>query len=97
MLATSLIPIFIVSVLLVHYGVAQTVCATGEKPFRLEVLYDNFPSQTSWFLKDTCDQASIVEGNGGSTLPNTLFTTDACLKDGRGYSFAIYDTVGNGR
>ena len=99
MLASSLIPIFIISVLLAHHAVAQSSCATGEKPFKLEIKFDDEPFRTTWLLMDECDQKALIEGSGQGVLgtPGQLYTENKCLKDGRNYSFEIADSAGGGR
>ncbi len=68
-------------------GYAQSGCSAGETQFTLQLLTDNFPSETSWDVTD--DQGTIY-------LFGTVNDTVFCLPDTNCYTFTIYDTFGDG-
>ncbi len=65
-------------------------------PFTIEILTDDWPSETSWDLVHL--DADTVVGSitaGDLTSTGTLYTWDLELASG-GYMFTIYDTYGDG-
>ena len=65
-------------------------------PFTIEILTDDFPTETSWDLVHL--DADTIVGSitaGDLTSTGTLYTWDFELASG-GYMFTIYDTYGDG-
>jgi hypothetical protein len=60
--------------------------------FRLEVLFDNYPQETSWDLK-TPSGSMIASGSGYDNMSS--YAENVCLDDGV-YTFTIYDSYGDG-
>jgi PKD repeat protein len=58
----------------------------------LELMTDDYASETSWKLRDDADNV-IMES--GSLQNNTLYNEEFCLGQGC-YTFTIYDTYGDG-
>merc|ERR1712232_153630 len=60
----------------------------------VEITTDNYPSETSWTLTNTC--TDTVEGEG-SNYPSagTTYTEDVCAPDAE-YAFTISDSYGDG-
>jgi len=60
---------------------------------RVSIVLDNYPSETSWILKNS--SGTTVSSGGNYTTPNTTVNVDVCLPDGC-YDFIIYDAYGDG-
>jgi len=68
-------------------------CASGEFKYDLELLTDNFPSETSWTLQDSNgDVISSVSGYSGA---GTTYTDSQCLSVGC-YTYTLNDSWGDG-
>ena len=68
-------------------------CASGEFKYDLELLLDNYPSETSWAL-DNSDGSTVSTGSGYS-VQGDLITDSQCLPVGC-YTFTINDGWGDG-
>ncbi len=66
---------------------------TGGEQLFLELLTDNFASETSWILSDT-NGTEVLSGSGYENNSLNLVTMD-CLVDSC-YTFTIYDSYGDG-
>jgi hypothetical protein len=64
------------------------------KTFKLDLLTDNWPYETSWDVKDSNDQ-EVFSGNG-YTEKMTTYVATACLEPGETYRFTMYDSYGDG-
>lgn len=60
----------------------------------VNVLTDNYPSETTWTLKNTCTGQEEASG-GPYSSAGTLYTADFCVPDGA-YDFEINDAYGDG-
>merc|ERR1719491_2337876 len=71
---------------------APTPCANSV--FNLELLTDNWGSETSWTLTDT-NLNDVIAGED-SYLSNTLYEEEFCLSPGPCFEFTIFDSFGDG-
>ncbi|MBN2777748.1 MAG: T9SS type A sorting domain-containing protein [Bacteroidales bacterium] len=62
------------------------------KQYRIELMTDNYPGETSWSLTDEND---VVLANNGTLSQNTLYLQNLCLPTGC-YTFTILDSFGDG-
>ena len=68
-------------------------CSNGQKPFRLELTTDQYPTETSWDLTDVCSR-EIVKSGVGKVKEKTEIT-ELCI-DPSVYQFTIYDQYSDG-
>ncbi|KAL7555314.1 hypothetical protein ACHAWF_018976 [Thalassiosira exigua] len=61
----------------------------------VNVLTDNYPSETTWTLKNTCMANEEVASGGPYSSPGTEYSEDFCVPDGA-YDFEINDSFGDG-
>lgn len=71
-------------------GGGTTACSTNSGS--LNLVTDNYGSETSWTLSDS-DSQQLYSGSGYSN--NTTYTEDVCLDDGT-FTFTISDSYGDG-
>ncbi|MBN2173582.1 MAG: S8 family serine peptidase [Bacteroidales bacterium] len=71
------------------FTTTATLCETVE----IDILTDNYGSETTWELVD--DETSTVLLSGGPYGNNTLYSETICLSHGC-YTFTIYDAYGDG-
>ncbi len=74
------------------FACSGTACA----PVDLDILFDGFPSQTSWEILDA--GGAVVASSGGTysgTNGNTTVSESSCLFDGC-YTLNFNDAIGNG-
>jgi hypothetical protein len=68
--------------------------------FNVDVLTDNFPSETSWILTNTCGDGFTVfdRPQGYFTAEGTLYADTFCspTESGSQYQFTIFDSFGDG-
>jgi len=69
-------------------------CSSGEFKYDLELLLDDYPSDTSWTLEDDSNGVTVSSGSGYTTQ-NQLITDSRCLSAGC-YTFTINDSFGDG-
>lgn len=62
------------------------------KEYRIELMTDNYPSETSWSLTDENDE---IIANNGTLSQSTLYLQNLCLPTGC-YTFSISDSYGDG-
>jgi hypothetical protein len=72
-------------------GGGGTTCDDTEVSFTL--VYDQYPSETSWTLKK--GSTTVASGNGSGASANSTATQTLCLVDGD-YTFTINDSYGDG-
>jgi len=66
--------------------------------FNVDVLTDNYPSETSWILTNTCgDGVTVFERpQGYFTATGTLYADTFCSAVSAQYQFTIFDSFGDG-
>jgi len=69
-------------------------CATGEFSFKLEVMTDRYPQETSWSIENASGTSYGTNPVGMSQ--NTLYEEEYCLPENIIYTFTINDTFGDG-
>ncbi len=67
----------------------------GFVEYTLEINFDNFPGETTWFLSNSMTSQNIAFG-GGYTEPNGTFVSTFCLEDSSCFSFTIFDSQNDG-
>lgn len=72
----------------------QSTFYSGIVDLTLTITLDNYPSETSWVIKDTSNNSILVAG-GGYSSSNSTVTETFCLPTGC-FEFIIYDTYGDG-
>jgi hypothetical protein len=65
-----------------------TGCRNGQKRFVVEIVPDNYPSETSWTLRNMCNQKVELKGN--------YIGDSVCLDSSQRYKFTIYDSWNDG-
>lgn len=70
-----------------------SLCDAGKFHFKLEVLTDRYPSETSWRLEDA---AGTSYGTNPSLSASTLYEQEFCLPENVNYIFTIDDSFGDG-
>ncbi len=65
-----------------------------EQSLTLNILTDDYPTETSWIIQDLGTLEIIAEGNGGIERLALLSST-ICVEDGC-YNFTIFDSAGDG-
>eukprot|EP00547_Thalassionema_nitzschioides_P016527 CAMPEP_0194241758 /NCGR_PEP_ID=MMETSP0158-20130606/7511_1 /TAXON_ID=33649 /ORGANISM="Thalassionema nitzschioides, Strain L26-B" /LENGTH=628 /DNA_ID=CAMNT_0038976709 /DNA_START=108 /DNA_END=1991 /DNA_ORIENTATION=+ len=71
---------------------SPTPCQQAD--FKLTILTDNYPQETSWTLDNLCTSQREAEG-GNYQSTATTFVEDECVPSGE-YTFIIRDTYGDG-
>ena len=74
---------------------AGTSCAANECEIKIEVQTDNWPSETSWELREDGAGAPLVT-DGGGLAALTLVTTTVCVDASKQWVFTIADAFGDG-
>lgn len=70
-------------------------CSQGHSRISVDILTDNYPSETTFTLEDECSGGVVLSG-GPYSSTGTLFTDEtACLPDSQ-YTFTINDSYGDG-
>ncbi len=69
-------------------------CPTGFDRISVSILTDNFPTETSWTVKDP--NGSILLQGGGYNLQNFLYEDSVCVPNGICLVFEIQDSYGDG-
>ena len=64
-------------------------------PFRVDVFTDDFPGETTWELKDKCNNDQVVISRCTFPEENTQYSDEYCVPPG-GYEYVIYDSFGDG-
>jgi hypothetical protein len=66
--------------------------------FFVEIVTDEYPSETSWYVMDICSGEIEIEGGGEAefTEANTEYSKYKCLKSSENYEFVIEDSYGDG-
>ena len=67
-------------------------CSNGQKPFRLELTTDEYPTETTWDLKNVCS-GEIIKSGVGKVKETEI--TELCI-DPSMYQFTIYDEYSDG-
>eukprot|EP00581_Thalassiosira_minuscula_P016484 CAMPEP_0183718422 /NCGR_PEP_ID=MMETSP0737-20130205/11683_1 /TAXON_ID=385413 /ORGANISM="Thalassiosira miniscula, Strain CCMP1093" /LENGTH=937 /DNA_ID=CAMNT_0025947977 /DNA_START=95 /DNA_END=2908 /DNA_ORIENTATION=+ len=68
----------------------------GKTTMSVDILTDNYPSETTWSLVNECTGSEDATG-GGYTSPGTSYSTgDMCVDANSQYTFTINDTFGDG-
>ena len=71
-------------------------CTSGEKHLKVTILTDNYPSETTWIVKDTCTGTNVMSG-GTYSSTGTTYVSQQCLpEEGGSYEFTINDSYGDG-
>ena len=67
------------------------------KLLTVEILTDDYPSETSWTLTNLCtgELQAKVDPSRKYIEPETLYTDDYCVPD-NDYEFTIFDSYGDG-
>jgi len=71
-------------------------CICPEDQVVIEILTDDYPSETTWQLFDANSSSVIAAGGPYTGNPNTLFTEEVCVPDTTCLVFTIYDAFGDG-
>ena len=90
-----------------QFGSAPTTAPTpspacanaNDKRVQISVLTDNYPSETSWELVDTCggvDTPVQSKPLGSFTATGTLYYETYCIPEAAQYRFTISDSFGDG-
>ena len=70
-------------------------CPTGKKKVKVIISTDQYPSETTWDIKNSAGQVVLAGGPYSNT--STEYATEECLPEGsNGYTFTINDTYGDG-
>ncbi len=73
-----------------------TPCPSGEKYLKVTIVTDNYPSETTWTVKDTCTGTNEMSG-GTYSASGTTYVSQQCLpEEGGSYEFTINDSYGDG-
>lgn len=67
---------------------SQAPCPSGSTEVRIEIVPDNFPTETTWELKSV--GTNVLLASGGSVGDTLCVPTQTCL------DFTIYDSFGDG-
>ena len=84
------------------YNISSTksaaLCSTNQRLFRLELMTDENPSETSWELIDANMDEIVLSATPGTytTSPSTFFNITYCLETASCHQFTIYDSYGDG-
>lgn len=68
-------------------------CATMS--VEIQILTDNYPSETAWTVTDQCGGAVEVASGGGYTTANNVYSEPLCLPNSK-YQVEITDSWGDG-
>ncbi len=68
--------------------------AGGLEQFTLNILTDNYPTETTWEVVDSLE--NLLFSGGPYNTIGTLESTDMCLDTGQCYTFTIFDSYGDG-
>jgi len=68
--------------------------AASNPTINVEILTDNYGSETTWELIDLADGSELL--SGGPYSNNTLYTESVEIEENGCYSFAIHDAYGDG-
>merc|ERR1712038_185032 len=66
-----------------------------EVSFSLDILTDNYGSETYWDVTNDADGSVVLSAAPGSYSSNTFYEIDECLDIGC-YTFTMFDTLGDG-
>jgi hypothetical protein len=76
----------------------MTLCApqcsnSGDIPFSVEILTDNYGSETTWSLRNTCNGAVVYSGGPYANNIHSTYALHYCLPPGL-FNFTISDSKG---
>jgi hypothetical protein len=75
---------------------SPTECAGGDT-VNIGILTDNYPTETSYTLQETCDGSSVFERPEGYFIDKfTLYEDTICTSNSLEYLFTISDSFGDG-
>ena len=72
----------------VNNGTCQYTCPSGQKRVTIDIVNDNYASETSWTLKNAVTGVTLASGTGSGT--------SVCVPDNACLLFRINDTAGDG-
>ena len=70
-----------------------SVNAIANEQISINVLTDEYPTETSWILMKGIN---IIAQSSGYNIKNTQYSEPQCLKHGECYTLNVYDTFGDG-
>jgi hypothetical protein len=73
---------------------APTACSG--KYIEVDITTDNYPSEISWTITNTCTGSAVLSGGPYSSANAAQDTESVCVEDGSAYDFAISDSYGDG-
>jgi hypothetical protein len=85
----------IISILILNYSFL-TINAQSCVNTTLSITLDNYPTETTWTLKNNQGIIIYQGGNYLSTQKNQNITTTICIVQGQSYIFEIKDSYGDG-
>lgn len=70
------------------------VAISGDAVINIDIVFDNYPSETSWELQD--QDLDIVIASGDDYDGQSSLNEDVCVLSSHCYTFTIYDSYGDG-
>jgi hypothetical protein len=67
--------------------------SNGDIQFSVEILTDNYGSETTWSIRNTCNGSVVDSGGPYANNRRSTYTTHYCLPPGQ-YNFTISDSNG---
>ncbi len=68
---------------------------SGDDVITVDLVFDNYPAETSWEIIDQATDIVVAEGSGYTEVGGTV-SVDACVIEDACYEFIIYDGAGDG-
>jgi hypothetical protein len=69
------------------------LCPPGQDQIKIVLLTDNYPNETTWFLKDGAGNTVL---SGAGLVAATTTTDSICVSPGSCHQFEIFDSFGDG-
>ncbi len=77
-------------------GAVTRECGPGEVAITIEIMTDDYGSETSWEVTNADTGDVICEGPATAYESNTLYTEECCVDPAGCYNFTIFDSFGDG-
>lgn len=71
-------------------------CEGAVKTFKVDILTDAYPEDTSWTLRDTCEGGGEIASGGGYTVAGQLYSKEFSVSRNSAFEFNIKDSHGDG-